>query len=79
MFTVYALKSLTRNYIYVGLTNNTKRRFLEHNSGKNKTTRPYRPFKLLHTEQFEKRSEARVREKFLKGGSGKEFLKNTDS
>ena len=79
MFTVYALKSLTRNYIYVGLTNNTKRRFLEHNAGKNKTTRPYRPFKLLHTEQFEKRSEARVREKFLKGGSGKEFLKNLDS
>ncbi|WP_317045296.1 GIY-YIG nuclease family protein [Algoriphagus halophilus] len=32
-FYVYAIKSISRNYIYVGLTNNPKRRFLEHNFG----------------------------------------------
>ena len=41
MFTVYALKSLNRNYIYVGMTSNLERRFHQHQSGQNKTTKPY--------------------------------------
>ncbi|HSL88737.1 MAG TPA: GIY-YIG nuclease family protein [Ignavibacteriaceae bacterium] len=72
---VYALSSLLRNYIYVGQTDNIERRFIEHNNGKNKTTRPYRPFKLIYTEEFTSRKEAREKEKYLKSGSGKEFLK----
>ncbi len=74
-FFVYAINSLTRNYIYVGLTNNFDRRFIEHNSGNNKTTNPYRPFEPILIEVFPTRLEARTREKFLKSGSGKEFLK----
>ncbi len=76
MYTVYALKSIERNYIYVGLTNNLERRYLEHNEGREKTTKPYRPFKLLYSEQAIDRIEARKREKYLKSGSGKEFLKS---
>jgi len=76
LFYVYAISSDIRNYIYVGLTNNLERRFAEHNSGKNKTTRPYRPFVLIHSESFETREEARQREKYLKSGIGKEFLKS---
>jgi putative endonuclease len=75
MYYVYAISSTDRNYIYVGLTNNTNRRLLEHNCGKNKTTKPYRPFKLILTEEYETRFEARKREKYLKSGFGKEFLK----
>ncbi|TAM99842.1 MAG: hypothetical protein EPN39_05595 [Chitinophagaceae bacterium] len=44
MFFVYALKSLSRNYIYVGMTNSLERRLKEHNEGRNKSTKPYRPF-----------------------------------
>jgi len=76
MFFVYAIMSLDRNYIYVGLTNNVERRFNEHQTGKNKTTKPYRPFKIILTEQFETRVQAREKEIFLKSGTGKEFLKN---
>ena len=76
MYFVYAIKSDNRNYIYVGLTNNLERRLAEHNGGLNKTTKPYRPFRLIYSEQFETRIEAREKEKFFKGGSGKEFLKN---
>jgi putative endonuclease len=72
---VYALSSLLRNYLYVGQTDNIERRFIEHNNGKNKTTRPYRPFKLIYSEEFTSRKEAREKEKYLKSGSGKEFLK----
>jgi putative endonuclease len=76
MYYVYALKSEQRNYIYVGLTNDLERRILEHNRGYNKTTKPYLPFLLIYEESFETRQEARKREKYLKGGSGKKFLKS---
>jgi len=72
---VYAISSLHRKYIYVGLTDDLERRFKQHNTGQNPTTKPYLPFKIIHTEKFETRIEAREREKKLKSGSGKEFLK----
>ena len=75
---IYALKSRNRNYIYVGLTNNVQRRINQHNAGHEKTTRPYAPFDLVLTEEFENRFEARKREKYLKSGIGKEFLKCID-
>ncbi|NNT70850.1 GIY-YIG nuclease family protein [Flavobacterium sp. IMCC34852] len=75
MFYIYAISSLNRNYIYVGLTDNIERRFMEHNSGKNKTTKPYLPFQVIYTEEFETRVEARIREKYYKSGIGKEKLK----
>ena len=72
MITVYALKSLRRNYIYVGMTQNLTERFSRHNKGYERTTKPYRPFKLIFSEKFNSRKEARVREKYLKSGAGKE-------
>jgi putative endonuclease len=72
---VYAIKSLSKNYIYVGLTNNLERRIQEHNSGKSKSTKSYTPFRLIYCEKVGIRIEARKREKYLKSGSGKEFLK----
>ncbi|MBP6855247.1 MAG: GIY-YIG nuclease family protein [Candidatus Pacebacteria bacterium] len=76
MYYVYALKSLNRNYIYVGLTNDLNRRFNQHNSGHEKTTRSYAPFVLLYSEYHKTRAGARIREKYFKSGSGKEFLKS---
>jgi putative endonuclease len=75
MFYAYAIKSLTRNYIYVGLTNNLERRIEEHNKGENKSTKAYRPFVLIFSQECETRVEAREMEKYLKSGIGKEFLK----
>jgi putative endonuclease len=73
---VYAIKSLVRTYIYVGLTNSVERRVGEHNKGKNRSTKAYKPFKLIYSEAFETRKEARKREIYLKSGIGKEFLKS---
>ena len=75
MYYVYVLVSESRNYIYVGITDNLDRRINYHNSGYNKTTRAYRPFRILFTETYPSRIEARTREKYLKSGVGKEFLK----
>ena len=75
MYYVYVICSLTRKYIYVGITNNVERRVSEHQSGINKTTRAYIPYKVVLTEEFNTRVAAREREKYLKSGVGKEFLK----
>ena len=79
MFYTYVLKSTTHNYIYVGMTNCLERRIKQHNLGKEKTTKYYRPFILIHHESFTTRPEAREREKFLKSGCGKEWIKENFS
>ncbi|WP_294818581.1 GIY-YIG nuclease family protein [uncultured Flavobacterium sp.] len=75
MYYVYAISSLNRNYIYVGLTGNIERRLNEHNSGKNRTTKPYRPFLLIFTQICPTREEARKLEVYYKSGIGKEKLR----
>ncbi|TSD02667.1 MAG: putative endonuclease [Parcubacteria group bacterium Athens0714_26] len=74
IYYAYAI-SLTRKYVYVGLTNNLKRRFSQHQTGKEKTTCPYKPFQLIYWEGFENRKLDREKEKYLKSGSEKEWLK----
>ncbi|TAF79015.1 MAG: GIY-YIG nuclease family protein [Sphingobacteriales bacterium] len=76
MYTVYAICSKIDLRIYVGFTDNILRRLLEHNSGKTKSTKGYIPWVLIYSEQVTQRQEARNREIYLKGGSGKEFLKS---
>jgi len=76
MYYTYAIKSKIKKYIYVGITNNPERRIKEHCQGYEKTTKPYKPFKTILIEKYINRSEARKREKFLKSGFGKEYLKN---
>jgi putative endonuclease len=75
MYSVYALRSLQRNYIYVGLTEDLDRRIHQHNTGLSSTTRPYAPFILIYSTNFPTRAEARHKEKYLKSGIGKEFLR----
>ncbi|MFA6228209.1 MAG: GIY-YIG nuclease family protein [Patescibacteria group bacterium] len=75
-YTVYALQSIKHNYIYVGQTSDFDDRFSRHNNGRERTTRFYRPFKMIITEKYSTRIDARQREKYLKSGCGKEWLKS---
>ena len=72
------IKSKEKNYIYVGLTNNPERRIAEHNYKKEKTTRFsfLRTIKNILIKKYGPRIEARKREKHLKSGIGKEYLKS---
>jgi len=79
MYKVYAIKSIRRNYIYVGLTHNHENRLNRHNKGWEKTTKAYAPFKLICSEDYDDRKIARQREKYLKSGIGKEFLHNLNN
>lgn len=75
---VYVLKSLKHNWYYTGLSEDIDYRFEAHNNGWVKTTKFYRPFKLVHTEIVQARSQARKIEKYFKSGYGKEIIKKID-
>ncbi|MFH1712089.1 MAG: GIY-YIG nuclease family protein [Patescibacteria group bacterium] len=74
-YIVYAIVSKVDGRIYVGLSSQLNIRLLEHNSGYVKSTQAYRPWAVFYTEEANTRLEARKREKYLKSGFGKEFLK----
>lgn len=74
-YTVYAIKSLIDSRIYVGLTKSLERRLEEHNKGRTRSTKGYRPWKLIYKEEVETRISARKLEKYYKSGCGKEILK----
>jgi putative endonuclease len=75
MYVVYVLQSETYKRMYIGMTNDLERRIKEHNNGKTKSTRYYKPWKVLFIESFSTRLEAREREKYLKSGIGREYIK----
>jgi putative endonuclease len=75
MVVVYAIWSELRNRIYVGMTTDLVRRVKEHNLGKTKSTKPFRPWKLIYTEECDNWETGRIREKYYKSGIGKEYLK----
>ena len=74
MYWIYILR-LTNGNNYVGHTNNIERRFQEHLSGQSSYTGKIGVKKIIYTEEFETRSEAMFRERFLKSGKGREWLK----
>ena len=66
MFALYILKSLKDDNLYIGSTNNLKRRLVEHNSGKVFSTKLRKPFELVYCELYKSASDARKREHSLK-------------
>ena len=75
MFYVYVLFSIKDKRLYIGSTNNLKRRFSQHNAGGVKSTTARRPLKIIYYESYLHRPDAERREKFLKGGKGRVELK----
>ena len=76
MFYVYVLVSESYGTLYVGSSEDPEKRLREeHNRGKVRYTKGRMPWKLIYTESYTTRSEAMKRERFLKTGKGREFLK----
>jgi putative endonuclease len=75
-FTVYILYSEKCSKHYTGYTSDMEARFKSHNECGNKDwTSKYRPWKIIHKEVYSEKSEALKREKWLKSGIGREFVK----
>ena len=75
MFYVYVLRSDSTGRLYIGQTKNLANRISDHNSGLARYTRSRGPWTLVHTEEYETRGEAMTRERQLKGGQGREWLR----
>ena len=75
MYFVYLLENKDKKW-YIGYT--PKRplgRLEKHNRGEVSSTKAYRPWKLIYYEAYLVRGDATGREKFLKSGSGRKYLK----
>ncbi len=67
MYCVYVLQSeSSKDKIYIGSTDDLKRRLNEHNSGKNYSTRNGKPYKIVYYETFLNKLDALDRERKLK-------------
>ena len=75
MWYVYVIYSESSSQFYKGITSNIEKRLDEHNKGYNKSTKAYLPWQLVLEEEYESRMEARKREKYLKSGVGREYIK----
>ncbi len=74
MHYLYILHSLKDNNFYTGTTADLKRRIKEHESGKNFSTAPRRPLKLIYYEAYLLKEDAESREKYLKTSMGRRVI-----
>lgn len=61
---------------YTGCTNNLRKRIQEHNAGGGTYTKYRGPYELIYYEACLNSNDAYAREKYLKTGMGKRYLKN---
>ena len=73
---VYILFSAADKMMYTGITSNLPRRIRQHNQGQCKSTRNRRPLYLIYHETSYNIRDAAAREKYLKSGYGKKYIRN---
>lgn len=71
---VYILHNPTKNFIYIGFSEDLKSRFVPHNNGENKSTKAYVPLELIHYEAYRNKADAKRRELYLKSNRGRTTL-----
>ncbi len=75
VFSVYVIRCENDSF-YIGQTDNLFRWWKEHKEGKVDWTKKYKPVEIIHYEYFQTRDEAIRREKELKTGFGRKWLKS---
>lgn len=71
----YVLLSSLDNKFYIGWTDDLKERYNAHNKGEVESTRNRRPLMLVYYEACLSKNSAILREKQLKTGFGRSYLK----
>lgn len=72
----YILESELKNKeLYIGFTQDLRKRLKEHNEGLNKSTKRYLPWKLIYYEACLNINDAKRREKYFKTSQGRRLLK----
>ncbi|MDO8600001.1 MAG: GIY-YIG nuclease family protein [bacterium] len=76
MWYVYLIRSNKTKHWYTGCATDLRKRFREHNEGLVFSTKGRGPFILIYYEACLNKGDAFTREKYLKTGMGKGYLKN---
>ncbi|OGD68227.1 excinuclease ABC subunit C [Candidatus Campbellbacteria bacterium RIFCSPLOWO2_01_FULL_34_15] len=76
MMYTYIIKSNKDGKWYTGTTNDLRKRFKLHNDGEVTSTKGRGPFKIIYYEACIDKFDAFNREKYLKSGPGKRYVKN---
>jgi putative endonuclease len=74
MFYVYVIQSESDAGLYIGMSGDLRRRFMEHQNGESRSTKGRRPWKIIYYETYVDEQDAVGRERFLKSGGGRKFL-----
>lgn len=72
----YLLQSTITNKWYTGYTKDLRNRFNQHQNNKSTYTKGRGPFKLIYYEACNNEFDAKAREKYLKSGMGRRYLRN---
>ncbi|MFZ2072176.1 MAG: GIY-YIG nuclease family protein [Minisyncoccia bacterium] len=79
-YKVYILKSLNFNRYYIGHSADVKKRLFEHNLGRVRSTKAYKPWKIIYSEVKSNKKEAYAREMQIKsfkhGEAFEKLIKN---
>ena len=75
MFYIYIIQSVKNKELYIGYTDDLKKRLKEHNQGLNFSTKRYLPWDIIYYEACVEESDARRREKYLKTTQGNRLIK----
>jgi len=76
MWYTYIIQSKKDQKLYTGMSNDLRKRLLQHNDGKSTYTKGRGPFTLVYYEACLNQDDARSRELYLKSGMGKRYIKN---
>jgi putative endonuclease len=71
---VYVLQSEKDKNLYIGYTDDLKKRLIDHNKGKVPSTKDRTPLKLVYYEACLNQQDATRREKYLKTTWGRRFI-----
>jgi len=74
MHDVYFIKSQKNGRYYIGVSWNARKRLSEHNAGLSKSTKPWRPWKLVRVETYDSANKAYLRERLLKSFKSKKII-----
>lgn len=76
MFYTYVLRSKKDNKFYTGTTSDLRERFKLHSEGEVFSTKGREPLELIYYEACNNSKDAFARERYLKSGAGKRYIKN---
>lgn len=75
MYYVYVIYSGKIKRFYTGCTENLYKRLKHHNLGLNRWSKRGMPWKIVYFEKYKTKTEVLKRERYLKTGKGREFIK----